>query len=271
MTHIDWLSLTCAPLRAPEQLYVASPAREIDALKLRFGAVWDQLNSASEWVTTHPRAPFNRCWDNGHGVLIFASPSIKYILVEVQGQGCAWLMSQSLLIPIMQSALARITRIDVAVDIVCDTEPEHILARGYNQRFLSRTSIQSESGDTEYIGSLKADRFCRIYRFSPPHPRANTLRVEFVNRRHVAKAVATRIIDRGLPYVASALMIDYGIQSSFVLIDGAFVTVDYPPANRCSMVTEGWLIKQVAPSFKKLVKKGVIPDPIAWLNKYFME
>ena len=270
MTHIDWLSTTCDLDEIVERSIRRNPGIEFEALIARFGGAWDALNDECEWSPTHSRAPFANCWTNGFGILVYSGPGVNYILVEFQAQGCAWIAARQLLIPCMESALARITRIDVAVDIQCDTAPEHITDRGYNQRFLSRTTIRSETGSTEYIGSLKADRFARVYRFAPPHPRANTLRVEFVNRRHLAKAVASRIIECDLTYVASALMIDYGINESFLKVDGEFIVVEYPPANKCSMVTEGWLIKQVAPCFKKLVKKGVIPSPSTWLEKHFL-
>lgn len=157
------------------------------------------------------RAPYAASWGREDGgVRIFAAPQITHVLVECTGTGCETIRKHRQMENILAVVLQRVSRLDLAVDIVCDTPPHEFAAKRDVERFKAIGDIRSETGETYYVGSLKSDRFARVYRYREPHPRADTLRVEHVFRRDAAKVVARELLEVGVNSVVSGLSGVYG-------------------------------------------------------------
>lgn len=144
------------------------------------------------------RAPYAASWGRAdNGVRIFASPTISHVLVEISGIGCKTLRAHDQLEEVLALVCNRVSRIDLAVDIVTDAKPYQFASQRLVERFKTITDWRSETGDTYYVGSMRSDRFARIYRYAPPHPRSKTLRIEHVFRRSAAKSLASSILANG--------------------------------------------------------------------------
>lgn len=219
------------------------------------------------------RAPYTEGWTvKGSHVTIWTNPLLNHATFEATGQGCDWLRSWAVLDEIVRDTAHRATRIDIAVDIQTDTTPEAFVAAGVTGRMQTRAHLKSASGETVYIGSQKSDRFARVYRYAPPHPRSDKLRIEHVYRKEHAKDMAARWTLAGAEACKSACFEGYKWGHATWSETG---TVD--PLRRRNVSdarsasgTIRWLIQQAAPAFQRLVAEGAIQDPEEFLREYFL-
>lgn len=104
-----------------------------------------------------------------------------------------------------------VTRLDLCVDLESDMTPTEFVASMTTKRDYRRDSVKSRDGLTEYIGSPKSERMCRVYRYSDPHPRSKLLRVEVQLRGTTAKHYAQIVAEKG----AKAALLDATAVYSF--------------------------------------------------------
>lgn len=223
-------------------------------------------------------APYNSAFafglrQSGQSTLITvmynrSSPSVDTMLVQVSGQGCAWLDAQGILADVVTAFLGRIGRVDFAFDFACDYQPEDAFT---TER---RTSIlRSNTGTTIYAGSPKSDRYARVYRYAAPHPRADRLRFEFVFKsKPQAKAALETWLYKYTDF--STFCTAFGLQPVPSLAEGegegeALAPVPRNPSSSEASTTL-WLIQAAAPAFRRLVAQGAIKDAEAFLNQYFL-
>jgi hypothetical protein len=118
---------------------------------------------------------------------------------------------------------------------------------------------------------MKSEEYIRVYRYFPPHPRSELLRVEFVFRRDVARAVAQQIqltgIESVAKWAADKKHLGAGEWEDIHPFTGE---IPYPRGTKATNASLIWLLKQVAPKFKELCLNGTIPDPEAFLHEYFL-
>jgi len=277
-THIDWLTFTMTPrylstypdgvtmaeqyADAIERAFVATFGKKLTADA--FGGSWEK-NERS-------RAPYTDAWKLGDGgITLFASPSLNHCCVEISGSGCETLISKALLHKVLQQVDNRVTRIDIASDIETETRPKEFVEQVNHERMRASGYQNSDSGETCYVGSQKSDRYARVYRYNPPHPRAHLLRIEHVFRREYAKVVAAEIVAGDVNAVAASAGKAFGWNHS----DWGATDCDVPDI---SIVTEKrntgktvfWLTDTVASAFKRLCADGTISNPREFLDRYFM-
>jgi len=229
-----------------------------------FGGHWDK-NERS-------RAPYTDSWKLGdNGITLFASPNLVHCCVEISGQGCENLIKTSLLADVLRCCEERITRIDVASDIETKVRPVEFVKDVIHERMRTSGHVVSDTGETCYVGSQKSDRYARVYRYNDPHPRAHLLRIEHVFRRDYAKVVAREITQSGVDSVA------YSAGKAFGWVHVVWKPESVQEADLSVVKAEPtmggtvfWLIKSVAPAFKKLVAKGIISDPDQFVRDYFL-
>lgn len=188
--------------------------------------------------------------------------SANHVLCEMPGTACQAARDADCLQAILSSAAARVTRIDIAVDITGDIDPRRFVLAGYNDRFKAYAEIVSAEGATEYVGSMKSDRFARVYKYAPPHPRAGVMRVEFVLRREYAKAACATLVDENLPTLAERLGNTWGWQSPAWKPVG--MTDGKLKAQRSDRHEPGrvrWLFQIVLPALVKADADGLIDLP----------
>jgi DNA relaxase NicK len=270
-THIDWLTFTMGMAYADETDEAYANAIRYgfedmfgkELLADAFGGNWTK-NERS-------RAPYTDSWKLGDdGITLFASPNLNHCCVEISGQGCENLIEASLLADVLSCAKERITRIDIASDIETMVKPAEFVEKVNHERMRTSGHVLSDTGETCYVGSQKSDRYARVYRYSEPHPRAHLLRIEHVFRREYAKVVAAQITQSDIESVAKSAGNAFGWAHPVWNVTAAQeVDLSVVKAEPTMGGTVFWLIKSVAPAFKKLVEKGIITDQQKFFDDYF--
>lgn len=270
---VDWLSFTLP----------FSPAGEGATLERHEQAVYNSLaRGLSKWwanvITVggafmmRGRAPYTMGWQNKSiGVTVWAAEATAHMTVEFSGQGLDWLRKEEDLVPLLNLVAGRLTRIDIAVDIECSVSPKQFADNREPGRFKSAAEMSSASGQTCYVGSMKSERYARVYRYAKPHPRAHLLRVEHVFRREQAQAVGHALLHFGLDNVAQSAIVVFGWRHPVTPLAGAPASlISAPRPEREGGKTLFWLLTQVAPAFQRLVTDGTISDPETFLRDYFL-
>lgn len=201
------------------------------------------------------------------GATIFYNPKLNHALVEISGKACERYIDAGYLDFILESVRYRVTRLDIAVDMEVQTDPEEFTKQRSHDRMRNGAIWREDSGTTVYVGSYKSDRFARVYRYNEPHERAHLLRSEFVMRGNLAKLAAQEIIEKGLNWYSAALGNAFG-----------WAHPDWRPAEATSEKPatyksdrpEGktlfWLNDTIAPLLARLHRDGAL-DVIEWLEK----
>lgn len=247
---------------AIEQAWIAT--FDTETLATCFGGEWEKQEKS--------RAPYTDAWNQKErGISLFAGISLNHCCVEISGSGCEKLIEANLLAEVLTAVVNNVTRIDIACDIETEVTPKQFTELVHHKRMRSSGYQLSASGETSYVGSRESERYARVYRYFAPHPRAKYLRVEHVFRRDNAKLVASAILDFGLDNVASSAGKAFGWSHPCWDTEAQEnVDLSIVKAERQAGATVFWLLKQVAPAFKRLCDDGTITDPAAFLTKYFM-
>lgn len=272
-THIDWYSFT---LRFRNRIQDYEYAREqinrklIDILG---HGLYDQIFVDSmDWKMVGGRTPYRAGWENKDmGCWVWYGGQ-STVLIEFTGRGTQSLRTMNLLRDVVDATASMVTRIDVAIDIVCETTPSEFVEAGLTSRIKTKVLRKSKTGDTYEIGSRTGDKFCRVYRFVEPHPRAKNLRVEYELHSGQARIVTAYWLAYDTQTVADMLTKTY--QWRHPMTPKFNDLVDAMPADtskRTSGKTLEWLIKQCAPAFKRLVHEGLIDNPVEFLETHFLD
>jgi hypothetical protein len=208
---IDYISFTI-------MVDVRGAGDEHQAWVLAVNALWERhpvfatwCQTADTWQSGGARKHYGFSqWAQHIYASIRFGGQANHILVELPGTACQDLRDQGVLEQVVSEAAGRLTRLDLAVDIPAGCSPGEFVAAGYSGRFQAKASLSSESGSTEYVGSMKSERFARVYMYAPPHPRAGVLRVEHVLRAGYAKSAADIISQSGLLVLASVVGNSFG-------------------------------------------------------------
>jgi len=270
--HIDWLTFTMT-MRYSDETNEAYANALGNAFMETFGTETTRLAFGGAWEKKErSRAPYMDAWQiGGGGISLFASPNLTHCCVEISGQGCEGLLARSLLAEILIRISERVTRIDIATDIETAVKPPDFVAETNHERMRASGYQKSETGETCYVGSQKSDRYARVYRYAPPHPRENLLRIEHVFRRDYAKAVAKVCMEGDISAVAKAAGLAFGwSHAAWSLQDAPHMDISVVKAERAAGKTVYWLLKSCAPAFKRLCKDGTIRDPEAFIREYFL-
>lgn len=276
-THIDWLTFTLSPRWVSnipeggfEQAYENALA---DAFYDTFGMDCVVQAFAGRWVKREKsRAPYTDAWEiESSGIVVFASPALNHFCVEISGQGCERLIAVGALNEVLTKAQERVTRIDIATDIETGVKPSEFVKTLTHGRMRASGYQTSETGETNYVGSQKSDRYARVYRYNPPHPRSHLLRIEHVFRRDYAKVVAREVCHSSVEAIANAAGKAFGWGHSIWQPHLASrVDISVHTGDRASGSTVFWLANSAAPAFRRMVKEGIIKDPVQFLETYFL-
>jgi len=271
-THIDWLTFTIPMIYYGEEndAYagaISSGFEDMFGLEIRasvFGGNWEKQERS--------RAPYTDAWVQSEGgITLFASPNLTHACVELSGQGCVRLITSSQLDSVLERCKERVTRIDIACDIETSTLPSEFVAQVTHERMRTSGYVKSDTGETCYVGSQKSERYARVYRYNPPHPRSHLLRIEHVFRKDYAKKVASAVVDASLESVAASAGMAFGwghAEWKTGESEGADISLVFERGNSGNTVF--WLVNSVAPAFKRLCDNGTIRDPAAFLEAYFI-
>lgn len=261
---VDWLSFTATV--EPTEYEQALLERATTSL-LTAAPEFTQLMLSLERKQAPPRRPYAVAWAYDD-IRLFTGVNINHALVEVSGKGCETLREYGVLETLIDQVKSRATRVDIAYDIL-GVSPDEIVSAGYSGRFRTHSRIESDTGVTHYIGSPKSERYARVYKYAEPHPRANLCRIEVVHKKRYAKIMAVAIAEHGLTQAGLSALASYEFNHDAIprSENDVLATVAIVKG---SQQTLRWLLVQVAPAFKRLVKDGTIQDPETFIRKYFL-
>jgi len=270
--QLDWISFTLPIVN--DASTEASLNQSIETAFM--GGLGDEVGthlSQFKWgALEHGRAPYSNAWSiENNGITVFHSPTRTEILIEISGKGCDYIRSVGLENRLLERVQTRLSRMDIAVDIKCDTKPSAFVEARKSRKATSIAEISSVTGETVYVGSRTSEHYARIYRYAHPHPRSSLLRVEHVFRRKYARVIASEILVQGILAVVGAIGKRAGWTHPVwgVSADDSD-TFKFPRPEREAGGTIFWLIKSAAPAFRRMVREGVIEDPEAFVQAYFM-
>lgn len=271
--RIDWLSFVLAPMTDPDRAGdELISERILNSLWQNFGStLYNDLGLALE-ALDYGRAPYRFGWkDTTAGITIWGSDELPHFTIEISGKGCSRLHDLGLMESVLMNGAEFCSRIDLAIDLETPMTPSQVVLLREGGRSRTHSHIESDKGETLYLGSMHSEHYLRVYRYAEPHPRSHLTRMEFVARRKRAKVVAGQVLLHGIVATSDALLREAG----FELLCGAFeeanpVDLSSMRPERNSGGTTRWLITQCAPAFKKLCSEGIITDPQAFLDRYFL-
>lgn len=257
---IDWLSFTVRSTPLQDETEKEAMTRTLLALQELFPE-WDEaLGWSEKWKWSKGRTPYKASLNRpDNGVAIFIHPSLDHSLIEVTGRACDTLSEYAHAGAFLEAIAPRLTRIDIAADMLTDTDPIAFTTEREPGRFKSHSEFVSESGTTCYIGSRTSDRYVRVYRYNPPHERAHLLRSEFVLKAEQAEYTARAILDDGLDAVVVALGEQFGWKHECwepAEQEAALLKVWRPERHKGKTIF--WLQDTVAPLLVKMHNAGEI-------------
>lgn len=224
----------------------------------------------SEWREVAAIAPLRFARQHKESACYVAwSPSLPYGVVQFAGGGVDYLESNGKLGAVLQAWHERASRVDIAVDIETDICPKDFAETRSNDRFQSFSHWNSVQGQTSYVGSMKSERYARVYRYNEPHPRAGLLRVEHVFRRLYAKQLAARLLSVKPEALMRACGEIYGWQHPLwqpeLVCDQDSAEIRLTPKERHRSQTLRWLEDVCIPAAVRLHLEGEIPDLWVWM------
>lgn len=270
---VDWLSFTVA---SPSLNSVPRSLWLVKCLRTARAATTVDVpipRGAEDFEEYSGRAPYLIRWTSAeYGTTVLAHPGLSHILIELSGKGCQALRDAQLFNAALAGACSRVTRLDLAVDMLPGTDPRGFVKQHNPTRFTATSTMTSRTGITCYVGSPKSDRFARVYRYKPPLPRSGTMRAEHVFRGDWARRVAALILGQGLAAAAQYCGQVWGwthsawdIEESDSLIKVSRELVTRHP-NKVL-----WLLTQVFPAMRRMEKEGIIEDLRAFLEEHLFE
>jgi hypothetical protein len=259
-TKIDWLSFTIRFTLDNDSGLNETFAAAVTAMDELSHDLRHILGFYGEGKATKGRTPYS------HGYLmsdtkvqVYYRPNRNDILVELGGQACDIISASNNMPALLYIVRDTVTRIDIACDIECTTSPVAFAEDRDVKRFKAFSVAVSKSGETYYVGSRKSERYCRVYRYNDPHPRAKYLRVEYVVRDGSAKAIVDDLVLGGTDIIAAQFGNAYGWRHpSWV---PAELTTQKPASHREERregKTVFWLVDTIAPLLLRLHRDGVI-------------
>lgn len=200
------------------------------------------------------------------GARIQFGGSAETILIEMSGRVCEYFRSIGTLDTIIERWRERATRIDIAVDYSSPVSPEQFAALRNDTLYKHLSVVRSDAGTTCYVGSRKSSRMARVYRYAPPHPRSDLLRVEIECKGDYAKRIAGLHADEGLLAAASAANTPFAWSHPLaVATQFERIKLAAPSATRHASGTVRWLYTDVCSAIRRLVRSGEF-DLEEWLQ-----
>jgi len=272
-TQIDWLSFSFPIGASTHPEHGWKPDDIMNALRTYTGDGLRELFETEEVKHEGGRAPYAHSLVLHNGILaIYWGGRLTHGLVQIHGQGMAFVREKQIERDLLMVAAERVTRIDLATDIECATRPIDFVTQRSATRHMAHASMSSKSGETEYVGGRTSQRFARVYRYCLPHPRAHLLRVEHEVKGELAKKVVPEILNLGVEVIQERLGLSFGWQHpDWQPVHQNLTKVKGIPNDRTAARTEIWLRTQAASAFKKLVQSGIIEQPELWLKEVFLD
>jgi hypothetical protein len=201
------------------------------------------------------------------GVALSIGTINAHVFCELSGRACNNLEAIDQLIPIIRATNVHCSRIDFAIDILTETDPEHFSASRNSRAFKSNGTINSPSGKTCYFGSRSSERMARVYRYNEPHPRASYLRVEAEYKGSAAKATAKHLLETSLFQACLDAHKPFGwTHPDWDEREHKSEKIAYKAYHPSNASTVRWLYGDVITALRKAIADGLV-DLDDWLIK----
>jgi len=228
------------------------------------------LLAGTGWYPASTRRPYQAGYANHKlGIYVYYGGH-PHALMELTGGGCHYARNQGVLTDLLHCMQQTLTRLDIAVDMLTETRPRDFVAAGHSKRIKTRNDRVSDTGETVTLGSWHSDRFVNVYRYNEPHPRADKLRVEFRLKREYARNAVPYILDYSVKHLVGMLQSSYQFNHRDWRVEDMKERLPGRPDNKKSESTLMWILKQVAPAVRKLIREGVIDEPHDFFEEHFM-
>lgn len=269
MTHIDWLTIVGhRPVEPADYTVHSAYLTAAQWLSERSEHFIESFGYPMDWQIVRPRAPYafaRRSDDNTR--TLYVHPLASHFTFEVSGAHCAKIADRMPLI--LRDYAEHFSRLDIAVDMETTVTPLQFDQKCNPARVNTRSRFTSSTGETVYIGSRSSDRFCRVYRYNPDHPRSHLLRAEFQLRAGFAKAAAQSVADGvALGGLAADLGRHFGFEHP-CWVPSADPVPLVVQSHAQSGRTVHWLTNTVAPLLRRMQREGRL-DVQMWLDEYVM-
>jgi len=269
---IDWLSFT-VPVYAGTLDLEQYATHVVGGLLVAVGEHCFNWMFDTQWIERKAgRAPYAYSHTIGtSGIVVFSNPKRNDVLVELSGKACDYIRIVGVQEELLERVKNRVTRLDLACDMETSTTPVDFAPRSQYATTKTYSEISSRTGQTVYLGSMASERYTRVYRYAYPHPRARCLRVEFVFRRKVARAVVDQILGEGETSVAIWAGNRENFNHSAWIHDDSQITIKTGTRQEWDAGrTLTWLRRQVKPAVRRLMAEMEIADQEKFLREVFL-
>lgn len=255
MLHkIDWLSFTKWVKKSEEVMY----GHDLRQLLITYIPAWTNIDP----TTARPAAKrkgFRLGLTNDQNTMSVWISLDGLLLIEITGGGCTELEAKGLLNGILQDNIDRITRLDIATDILTEVTPTEFVSQRGKSPITSVGLFTSKTGETCYVGSRSSDRCCKVYRYYAPHPRSQFLRIEYTYRTKSAVFAAKHMMEHGLAQTCYASAARYKWEHPCWQPEEANEEeLKAWRPERGEAKTVNWLRTQVLAAVKRLDSQGVM-------------
>lgn len=152
-----------------------------------------------------------------HGWSMFYGAAHSRILIQLPGEAChvARMDTDSDgnsvgLDHLLLHPANRMTRIDIAGNWRCAESVDGVAAAFTKKTMSDYPRIPSDTGVTQYINAKTSEISAKVYRYEPPHPRSDWLRIEFTLKGEACQRAQLRIPVVGLEPIYKALLEGWG-------------------------------------------------------------
>lgn len=266
LNKIDWISFSIPVMQVADEAYCH--AEVVRALNDLHPTIADILGFNSGIKHGNGRAPYRvsiRPTESDDGIVAFAHPALSHALIEISGRGCDELIAAGTIEATLQAVASRVTRVDIASDILTSLRPPAFAEQRNVKRFKATSHVNSESGESFYVGARSSNRYARVYRYNPPHERSAFLRVEHVVKQEDAKILAHALLTEGIEAVVASLGEGFGWQHPEWKLEATAAEIAAYRPDRKEGKTLYWLADTIAPLLARLHNEGVI-DVVDWLE-----
>jgi len=265
--HIDWLTIVGHRRTVDADWTLGAAYNDaVDTLVDCMPTFMEVFGSPLRYQIVKPRAPYSyaRRSDDCTRTL-YVHPLAAHFTFEVSGSFCS--RNAEHMPAILRAFGGMLSRIDLAVDMDCAVTPLEFEAAIVGGASQTRSQFVSTTGQTVYRGSRTSERFARIYRYNPPHPRSHLLRAEFQLKGGYANALAKEASEgTSLDSLAAGLGQVFGFQHSVWSMAKNPVQLAVS-SHAHSGATVYWLTATVAPLLRRLQTEGKL-DTVRWFETY---
>lgn len=233
------------------------------------GADWKPITTGHVWEVYKAKGFYHtRIFNADCKISISFGNVNRHIYVDVGGQALDHIRAIGLYENFIEKVASRTSRVDFAVDFQTEVTVSDFIVNRQKGRFKAGGNIFSEDGETSYVGSWKAERFARVYRYHEPHPRAKNLRAEVVLRGTYAKQAMTIVTSEGELQATLAAHDPFGwghpLWQPNEAVRSQIVSKRH---DKEGASTVRWLNGDVAACIVRLHGEGLV-DAYEWFEKY---